>query len=57
MTPNKKQELKIEVPESVADGSYSNFSIISHSGAEFIIDFAALIIDFFINVYILFLNL
>jgi len=40
MTPNKKQELKIEVPESVADGSYSNFSIISHSGAEFIIDFA-----------------
>jgi len=41
MDENKnKKQLKIELPESKADGDYSNFSVISHSGAEFVIDFA-----------------
>ena len=38
----KKQvtQIKIELPESKAEGNYSNFTVISHSGAEFVIDFA-----------------
>ncbi len=37
-TPPKKQ-LNIELPEDVADGIYSNLAIITHSNAEFVIDF------------------
>ena len=33
-------QIKIELPESKAEGNYSNFTVISHSGAEFVIDFA-----------------
>ena len=33
-------QLKIELPEAKAEGNYSNFTVISHSGAEFVIDFA-----------------
>jgi hypothetical protein len=33
-------QLQIELPESKAEGNYSNFTVISHSGAEFVIDFA-----------------
>ncbi len=36
--PPKKQ-LNIELPEDVADGIYSNLAIITHSNAEFVIDF------------------
>ena len=32
-------QLNIELTEEVADGSYSNLAIITHSNAEFIIDF------------------
>ena len=39
MEDNKKQ-LNIDLPESVADGVYSNLAIISHSPTEFVIDFA-----------------
>ena len=35
----KKQELKIEVSPEVAGGTYSNFTVISHSGNEFFLDF------------------
>lgn len=35
-------EIDIELDESVADGSYANLAIISHSSSEFVIDFAAL---------------
>lgn len=31
--------LNIELPEEVAEGTYSNLVIISHSGAEFVLDF------------------
>ncbi|MCD6204630.1 MAG: DUF3467 domain-containing protein [Candidatus Marinimicrobia bacterium] len=37
---NPTKQLKIELPESKAEGNYSNFTVISHSGAEFVIDFA-----------------
>ncbi|MCM1292463.1 MAG: DUF3467 domain-containing protein [Bacteroides sp.] len=35
----KKQELKIELSPEVAGGHYSNFTVISHSGGEFFLDF------------------
>lgn len=37
---NEGKQLKIELPESRAEGNYSNFTVISHSAAEFVIDFA-----------------
>ncbi len=39
--PNQPDEnkLNIELPEDVAEGIYSNLAIISHSHAEFVIDF------------------
>jgi hypothetical protein len=40
--PPKINEVKIELPESCVEGKYSNFAIISHSPAEFVIDFARL---------------
>lgn len=36
---NPKQELKIELSPEVAGGHYSNFTVISHSGGEFFLDF------------------
>ena len=33
------QQLNIELTEDVADGSYANLAIITHSFAEFVIDF------------------
>jgi hypothetical protein len=38
-TENKPNELNIELSEEVAEGTYSNLAIITHSNAEFIIDF------------------
>ena len=38
-TPN---QINIELPEEVAEGQYSNLSIITHSPSEFIIDFIQL---------------
>jgi hypothetical protein len=34
-----ESKLNIELPENVADGIYSNLAVITHSNAEFIIDF------------------
>ena len=40
---NKKgNQINIELPEEVAEGQYSNLSIITHSTSEFIIDFVQL---------------
>lgn len=36
-------QLNIEVPEDVAEGTYSNFVIVGHSGAEFVIDFVQIL--------------
>ncbi len=37
--PQQQQQINIELPEDVADGIYSNFAVITHSHAEFILDF------------------
>lgn len=43
MSENKQDnQLNIELPEEVADGLYSNLSIITHSHSEFIVDFIQL---------------
>ena len=34
-----QNKIDIELPEDVADGIYSNLAVITHSNAEFIIDF------------------
>jgi len=46
MAEEKKQKgkaINIELPEEVADGTYSNLAIISHSHSEFIVDFIRLV--------------
>jgi hypothetical protein len=37
--PNPEQQLNIELSEEMADGEYANLAIITHSFAEFVIDF------------------
>jgi hypothetical protein len=34
-----QQQIKIELTEEMADGTYANLAIITHSFAEFVIDF------------------
>jgi ribonuclease BN (tRNA processing enzyme) len=36
---NEPNQLNIEISEEVAEGSYANLAIITHSHAEFVIDF------------------
>ncbi|HQU55781.1 MAG: DUF3467 domain-containing protein [Chitinophagaceae bacterium] len=36
---NTNNQLNIEISEEVAEGSYANLAIITHSHAEFVIDF------------------
>ncbi|WP_070137993.1 DUF3467 domain-containing protein [Crocinitomix algicola] len=38
----KGNQINIELPEEVAEGQYSNLSIITHSTSEFIVDFIQL---------------
>ncbi len=40
---NQPQQINIELGEKEAEGIYSNFAIISHSPAEFIIDFTRIL--------------
>jgi hypothetical protein len=37
--PQPEQQLNIELSEEMADGEYANLAIITHSFAEFVIDF------------------
>jgi|SRR6186713_302302 len=37
--PNPNSQLNIEISEEVAEGQYANLAIITHSHAEFVIDF------------------
>lgn len=43
--PKKQQpgQLNIELPAEIAKGAYSNLAVISHSDAEFILDFIQII--------------
>ena len=45
MAETKKgpNQLNIELPEEIAEGTYSNLAIISHSHSEFIVDFIRLV--------------
>jgi len=36
-------QLNIELPEDIAEGTYSNLAIISHSQTEFVLDFVRLL--------------
>ncbi len=36
---NKSQKIDIELGEDVAEGTYSNLAVITHSNSEFVIDF------------------
>ena len=36
---NKKPQIKIQVPETIFDGRYSNFAVINHKKGEFTFDF------------------
>ncbi len=40
---NKTQQINIELGEKEAEGIYSNLAIITHSPAEFIIDFTRIV--------------
>jgi len=40
--PNQENQINIELTEEIADGTYANLAIITHSFAEFVIDFANL---------------
>ncbi len=45
-TPNSKQQqqqINIELPPEQAEGIYSNLALITHSPAEFVIDFTRLL--------------
>ena len=37
--PDQQQQINIELTEEIADGTYANLAIITHSFAEFVIDF------------------
>ena len=37
--PQQPNQLNIEISEEVAEGNYANLAIITHSHAEFVIDF------------------
>lgn len=45
MSDNKRPtgKIEIELTEDIAQGTYANLAIISHSPSEFILDFAALL--------------
>ncbi|MEP2937049.1 MAG: DUF3467 domain-containing protein [Gilvibacter sp.] len=38
----KKNQINIELDESVAQGIYSNLAIINHSASEFVVDFVSI---------------
>ncbi len=41
MANDNKKEIKIEVPNDIASGTYVNFAVIAHSANEFYIDFVS----------------
>lgn len=40
---NKENQIQIELTDDVAQGTYSNLAIISHSSSEFVIDFVRIV--------------
>lgn len=39
MEEKNKGQINIELPEEVAQGTYSNLAVITHSSSEFVLDF------------------
>ena len=39
----KQKQIQIELDENTSQGEYVNFSIVTHSPAEFVIDFARML--------------
>lgn len=39
METNNKNQMQIELNEEIAEGTYANLAIITHSSSEFIVDF------------------
>ena len=39
MEQNPNQPINIEISEEIAEGAYANLAIITHSNAEFVVDF------------------
>jgi len=39
----KQQQIQIELPQEIADGTYSNFVLTSHTASEFVLDFARML--------------
>ncbi len=37
--PKNKNQINIELTEEIAEGIYSNLAVITHSNAEFVVDF------------------
>jgi hypothetical protein len=42
MEQNKNNEINIELSEDMAQGTYANLAVISHSHSEFVLDFVRL---------------
>lgn len=40
---SQENQIQIELPEDVAQGTYSNLAIIAHSSSEFVIDFVRIL--------------
>jgi hypothetical protein len=39
----QKNQINIELPDDIAEGTYSNLAIISHSNSEFVLDFIQIV--------------
>lgn len=40
---SQDNQIQIELPEDIAQGTYSNLAIIAHSSSEFVIDFVRIV--------------
>ncbi|NMB04950.1 MAG: DUF3467 domain-containing protein [Bacteroidales bacterium] len=40
---NKETQIQIELSEEIAQGTYSNLAVISHSSSEFVVDFIRIV--------------
>lgn len=43
MNPNTQQQINVQLGEKEAEGIYANLALISHSPAEFVLDFTRLL--------------
>ena len=43
MQENQNNQISIELSEEIAQGTYSNLAVISHSSSEFVIDFVRIV--------------